>query len=272
MKEGNKTMDNIIFEKSEIDNNMNIVNSYIETLTCVVDDFWEQHVINGVFYVIKYDNNIIGFYTLFNEWDEKKYITSYYLEDKYIWLAQDIMKSIINKFNVEKAYVATGDELFLSICLDFQKEICLQAYFFDGNTAHEVRKAEYGVECMKKVEIDEMNEIRNLTGDFYDDFTDKGLINGEYELYRLVDNGETLGVGVMVPNKLKKGYIACGEIVLEKYRRRGVARSLQLNMAEMCRNNGYIPIGGCWYGNINSKRTFESCGRYSKTRLLNITF
>ena len=76
----------------------------------------------------------------------------------------------------------------------------------------------------------------------------------------------------MVPNKLQKGYVACGEIVLEQHRRKGVARSLQLNMAEICRNNGLIPIGGCWYGNIASKLTFDSCGRYSRTRLLNVTF
>lgn len=71
---------------------------------------------------------------------------------------------------------------------------------------------------------------------------------------------------------VEKAYVACGEIVLEQHRRKGVAKSLQLNMAEICRRNGLIPIGGCWYGNIASKRTFDSCGRYSRTRLLNVTF
>ncbi len=50
-----------------------------------------------------------------------------------------------------------------------------------------------------------------------------------------------------INNKLQGGYVACGEIVLEQHRRKGVARSLQLNMAEICRNNGLIPIGGCWH-------------------------
>ena len=32
---------------------------------------------------------------------------------------------------------------------------------------------------------------------------------------------------------VEKAYVACGEIVLEQHRRKGVARSLQLNMAEI---------------------------------------
>lgn len=152
------------------------------------------------------------------------------------------------------------------------KEVSLQAYFFDGTILHDVRPAEYGFEYMKKVDVNEMPKIRQLTDDFYDNFSDEGLALGEFELYSLIKDKEILGVGVMVPNKLQKGYVACGEIVLEQHRRKGVARSLQLNMAEICRSNGLIPIGGCWYGNIESKLTFNSCGRYSKTRLLNVTF
>lgn len=262
----------IKFEKVAMSDFMEMINSYIKTLTGVVDNFWEQHIIDGDFYIIKLDKSIIGFYTLFVEWDKKTYITSFYVSEKYIGLAQEIMKMIICNFAVEKAYVATCDEIFLSVCLDFNKEVSLQAYFFDGTILHNVRTAEYGIECMKKVEVNEMPKIRQLTGDFYDNLTDEGLSSGEFELYSLVKDKEILGVGIMVPNKLQRGYVSCGEIVLEKHRRKGAARSLQLNMAEICRNNGLIPIGGCWYGNIASKLTFNSCGRYSKTRLLNVTF
>lgn len=188
----------ILFEKAIMSDFMEMINSYIETLTGVVYDFWEHHVIDGDFYIIKYDNNIIGFYTLFVEWDKKRYITSFYVLEKCIDLAQEIMKRIIDDFAVEKAYVATCDEVFLSVCLDFQKEVSLQAYFFDGTILHDVRPAEYGFECMKKVNVNEMPKIRQLTGDFYDDFSDEGIALGEFVLYRLVKDGETLGVGVML--------------------------------------------------------------------------
>jgi uncharacterized membrane-anchored protein YitT (DUF2179 family) len=35
---------------------------------------------------------------------------------------------------------------------------------------------------------------------------------------------------------------------------------------------GYTAVSGCWYYNHNSKKTMESAGGYSKTRLLKFYF
>jgi hypothetical protein len=266
-------MKRIIFCEAKITDHMNLVNNYIESLTGVVDDFWEEHILKSTFYLIIENDREKGFFTLYQEiWDKNRYITSFYIKDDILQWAREIFQDILSKYEVKKAYAATCDESFLSLCLDFHKEVELQAYFFDGTTPHVTRDAEFGKECMQKIAVEEMPEIRRLTGDFYNDFSDEDMINGVFELYRICYNNETLGVGIMVPNKLKIGYTACGEIVLEQHRRKGVARSLQINMAQICRSRGEIPIGGCWYKNINSLKTFYSCGRYSNTRLLNITF
>ena len=214
---------------------------------------------------------MVGFCSLYQS-NELTYITSFYIKPEEIIHAQEIMKKVITTYNVTKAYVTTCDELFLSVCLDYHEKIELQAYFFDGTMEHPVRQAEFDMPCMRKVSVEEMPGIRAITGDFYDSFSDTMIQNNECELYRIVSDDVTLGVGVMVPNKLATGYVACGEIVLEEHRRKGVARSLQLNMSKICRDRGLIPIGGCWYYNEYSKKTFDSCGRYSKTRLLNVTF
>lgn len=263
---------NLHYVISDINKNMDMVNNYIESLTGVVDDFWEEHILGAAFYLIKAGENAGGFFTVYEEWDKKKYITSFYLEETYVNCAEELFSDILSAYQIEKAYIATCDEMFLSLGLDFNKKIELQAYFFDGTIPHDTRAAEYGMEYMEKVTLEEMPEVRNMTEDFFDSFGDGDILTEKCELYRIVYEGETLGVGVMVPNKLKKGYTPCGEFVLEQHRRKGVARSLQLNMAEICRGRGDIPIGGCGYKNINSYKTFYSCGRYSKTRLLNITF
>lgn len=265
-------MNTIMFLESKIVDHMEIVKKYVESLTGVVDDFWEEHILKGKFYLLMDGEREEGFFTIYEEGDKKKYITSFYIEAASLKWGNEIFEDILTKFQIEKAYVATCDERFLSLCLDFHKQIELQAYFFDGTIQHDAREAEFGMECMKKVSVEEMPEIRNLTGDFYNDFTDEDIVTGKCELYRILHNNETLGVGVMVPNKLKTGYTACGEIVPEQHRRKGVARSLQLNMAQICRSKGEIPIGGCWYQNTISYKTFYSCGRYSSTRLLNVTF
>ncbi len=260
------------FELSRIRDNMDMVDKYVASLTGVVDEFWEEHILNGDYYLVMNGEVAVGFFTIYEEWDKKKYITSYYLDDAYMKSSKEILVRIISEYHIEKAYVATCDESFLSVCLDLNKGLELQAYFFDGTIKRDVREAEYGMEYMKIVTVEEMPEIRLLTGDFYDNVTDDDILSKKCELYRILQNEETLGVGIMVPGKLQKGYTSCGEFVLEQHRRKGVARSLQLNMADICREREDIPIGGCWYKNINSYKTFYSCGRYSKTRLLNISF
>lgn len=264
-----------VFKESTIKENKHLLKEYIRSITGAVDDFWEEHVSKADFHLI-FDQTAgeeaIGFFTLFSEWDEKTYITSFYVRDSYIGDAQRIFKKILGRYQIRKGYILTCDELFLSVGLDYQSKVEMQAYMFDGTKIHQVRPAEFGRDKMQKVSLEELPKIRELTGDFYDDCSDQDIKKGKYELYKMVDEGEILGVGIIAPNRLKKGYAACGEIVLEQHRRKGVARSLQLNMAEICRERGWIPVGGCWYGNTNSRKTFDSSGRYSKTRILNVTF
>jgi hypothetical protein len=69
-----------------------------------------------------------------------------------------------------------------------------------------------------------------------------------------------------------EAHILGAEFYKIKNRCKGVGRSIQMHLADITRENGYIPISGCWYYNHNSKKTIESAGRYSKTRLLNVTF
>lgn len=61
-------------------------------------------------------------------------------------------------------------------------------------------------------------------------------------------------------------------ITIEEKRRKGVGRSIQLHLGDICIERGGIPISGCWYFNHLSKKTITSAGRYTKTRLLNISF
>jgi len=61
-------------------------------------------------------------------------------------------------------------------------------------------------------------------------------------------------------------------ITLEAKRQNGAGRSILIHLADICKENGFIPISGCYYYNHLSKKTIESAGKYSKTRLLNVSF
>lgn len=52
----------------------------------------------------------------------------------------------------------------------------------------------------------------------------------------------------------------------------GVGKNIQLLLANICRENNKTAVSGCWYYNTLSKKTIESSGRYTKARLLKVTF
>ena len=241
---------------------------YKKTLGGVCDEFWEDHILRADFYMITIDGHSAGYFAIY----QKTKLTQFFLLNQYGHLAQPFFQQILAGYSMKSAFVATCDELFLSLCLDFHRSIELQAYFFDGSVPNEVRPPEFARSCIVPVSAEELSEVKEITGDFFDDVAEDDLLCKRTMLYRLCENGETLGFGIVVPGKLLPQYASLGMITLEQYRRRGVGRSIQLHLADLCRENGLIPISGCWYRNENSKKTIESAGRYSKTRFLNVLF
>ena len=92
------------------------------------------------------------------------------------------------------------------------------------------------------------------------------------QLYILREGSEFLGLGVMVDNAIMKNCKGTGMFTNEKHRLKGVGRSIILHLKDICHDMGVKPIPGCWYYNHNSKRTLESAGYASVTRLLRIDF
>jgi hypothetical protein len=61
-------------------------------------------------------------------------------------------------------------------------------------------------------------------------------------------------------------------IVREEYRQKGYGANILNGLKNIVKTKGLIPISGCWYYNHNSKKTMESAGAYSRTRLLRFYF
>ena len=245
-----------------------LMSQYLKTINGVTDDFWESNILGAQIYKIIAEEKEIGCFSIFQ--NEK--ITLFYLQEQYIYLAQPIFKQILEDYSIKTAFVSTGDQLFLSLCMDLHSKIELQAYFFDGTVMGEVRPPEYARDTFFEVKPEELDEVLDKTGDFFLPISKELLETGEYKLFKLCENGEVLGYGIIVPNRLLTQYWPVGMIVLESNRCKGVGRSIQMHLADISRESGYIPISGCWYYNHLSKKTIESAGRYSKTRLLNVTF
>ncbi len=144
----------------------------------------------------------------------------------------------------------------------------MQAYFFEDSDKL-VRPAEYSREFLYQATLEDLPEIISVNGDFIDRHEER-IKKGE--LYVLRENGEFIGMGVIVDNVIMRNCKGTGMFTNEKHRQKGVGRSIILHLKNICHIAGVNPIPGCWYYNHNSKRTLESAGYVTKTRLLNIEF
>ncbi|MDO4355361.1 MAG: hypothetical protein Q4E13_02465 [Clostridia bacterium] len=260
-----------VLERMTLQRAFPMIRRWANGLPGVIDDFFEQHVLEAIPYAIRMDGIAVGFFALYPEQAGHR-ITAFSLEERYWAESQRLFARILDAYSVTRAYVVTHDELFLSLCMDVQVGVEPQAYFFDGRVAGEVAAPRFGRECLSKVLPDELPAMYAATGDFFDDMGAQGAIEGRYQFWKLAQDGEVLGYGVTVPLWLREGTVACGEITLPQHRHKGVARSMQLHLGDWARENGLTPVGGCWFRNEASRNTFYSAGKYSRTRLLNVRF
>lgn len=252
------------YVKSSFDENSDFFDMYVRSLSARYDDFLEDHILNSEIYSIHVNGLHVGYFGI----HEKEMLTQFFMPTSEMWRAQAVFTDVLIGFHVKNAFVPTCDEFFLSLCLDNHKSIKMQAYFFE-DSGRPVRPAEFPREWLHRATLRDLPEILSIAGDFVDrpaERIDRG------ELYVLRGNGEFLGLGVAINNRIMKSCMGTGMFTSEKHRRKGVGRSIILHLKDICRAAGRDPLPGCWYYNHNSKRTLESAGYISKTRLLCVEF
>jgi GNAT superfamily N-acetyltransferase len=250
--------------KTSLEENKEFFNSYVDSLSGIYDDFLEYHILNSEIYSIYIDKLHCGYFGIFN----KTMLTQFFITKKFLKLSQEIFADILKCHKIKNAFVPTCDELFLSLCLDKHTKLNLQAYFFQVSGEKAV-PPEYPRECLKLAALEDIEEIKEVTGDFVDKHQER--IN-QRQLYILREGSEFLGLGIITDNEIMKNCKGTGMFTNERHRQKGVGRSIIIHLKDICHEMGAKPIPGCWYYNHNSKKTLESAGFASTTRLLRIDF
>lgn len=230
----------------------------------LVDTYWEDLILESQVYRIYQEKEWVG---CFSFHEKEQAITSFFLFPLKILYAQTVFQNILTEFNIKTAYVVSNDELLLSLCLDFHREIRIQAYFFDD--AQEA--AEPPVFAKERLSLAKESDLADLEAfHFFDnlDLSDDSDI--KYVLRR--EDGTLLGAGHIQTMLFAPQWGACGMVTAEKYRKRGVGRSIICHLKQIVKEKGLIPIAGCYYLNYGSRATLESCGFSTKTRFLKVFF
>ena len=256
---------NVTFENCSMDSINHLVTEYVSTLSSPFDSFLDDHIVDSTFYIIKDAKNEIGYFAIHND----RLLTQFYLKHKYLKIAQDIFTNVLTSFTIKRAFVPTCDELFLSLVIDQEFSIEKQAYFFQDNKQFDSTDKLYQGADFRVALKEDIRAIESMSGDFFDNLGER--IDKE-EIFVLTDGEVLLGAGIIEKGRFLKGYTSIGMITNERYRLKGVGRSIIIHLKDWCYKNNQIPVCGCWYYNTHSKSTLESAGMVTKTRLLNVKF
>ncbi len=233
-----------------------------------VDSFWEDHVLESKHYKMTCDGEVAGYFAV----HKGSTMTLFYVAPQYAGQSQELFARAKKYESVTNAMVATGDEFFLSHCVDNFKFIEKQAYF-SVYTDYEIPAQRQKALSLRRADVDKDCETLKLCGDFLDGEI-KNIQNGVdvVELYIVEHEGDVVGFGVIQYGRILKDTASTGMFVREEYRRQGFAANILQSLKHIVRSKGCRAYSGCWYYNHNSKKSMESAGAYSPTRLLRFYF
>ena len=225
------------------------------------DSFLEDHIIKSEHYEILNDLEQIGYFSIF----DKSLLTQFYLDKNFRGCSQEIFDKIRRYEEIQKAFVSTGDEFFLTHVIDYSQKIEPQAYFFkDIKTEMSEDKILNDFTCRLAVQQD-IELIKEKTGDFFDDVI-KQVQNKE--IYIGYKDEEIVSFGIIEKSKIYRNVASIGMYTVSENRQCGIGRNTLIRLKEICYQEDIIPIAGCWYYNHNSKKTLQSAGMVPQSRLL----
>ncbi|MGM0923573.1 MAG: GNAT family N-acetyltransferase [Bacillota bacterium] len=254
---------NIYFKECKQNDVENLIQEYVSTLSSPIDSFLEEHILNSAFYTVSYNAEVAGYYAIYNN----QYLTQFYLKLSYYKESQEIFKNVLRNHSIQSILVPTCDELFLSLVLDHDYKIEKQAYFFQDNKVKIAKEKLFKGGKFRAAVPNDAPQITEVCQDFIDKVGER-IENRE--IFTFTKGNILLGIGIIERSSLLDRLGNIGMFTNEQYRKNGIGRTIIHYLKEWCYDNNLNPICGCWYYNALSKRTLESAGMVSKTRLLNI--
>lgn len=259
----------LLIETCEWEDISDLVASNIKKNAITIDSFLEDHIIQSNHYKIIERKNIVGYFSIYKQFK----LVTFYIDEYHSHLSQQIFSEVKKYEKVANAMVPTSDEYFFSHCLDNYVNLTKQAYF----SIYTDKK--YNEGHFKHFEIHPvLTEDDIILLDFSEDFFSAEDLDkmrdaiDYYKAFIMKDNGKVVGCSLIEYGRVDKSIASIGMYVKPDCRQKGYARSILKSMQLKVEKEGFTPRSGCWYYNHNSKKSMESAGLYSKTRLINFQF
>lgn len=263
-----KEFNMIKLEKIENKEKVNSLrDNYFKSLNEPVDGFWETVMIgNSDCYYIFYDNKNIGHLSINNE----KMLLQFEIFDNFTTYSNEVIKYLIENSIINGAFVSTKENNYLSLCLDFLKDLSIESYLFEDIERKEIDLKGFKDLVFRYANVNDIDIIIEKCGLPYKGYYDELIKNGQ--LFVLYIKNSFLGLGEFRIHKIHSKYADIGMIVAEEYRKKGVGTYILYKLKEHCYKNNVIPIASCDYKNIASKKTLIKAGFNNNNRIIKVEF
>lgn len=245
---------------------------YLNGLIAPIDGMWASFISMAQHYAILQGEELIG-YAVINGEDK---MLRFYAGKEFD--QEIIFKQLITELKVKGAIVATNELQYLSLCMDNQKSVSVNALLYGLPSETHVEKAIFPKNSeFRLVEMDELQDAVNFAiaaigapEEWLRGYYGKLIENKE--LFSLWQNDMLIATGECRPSHDQKPYADLGMIVAKDQRGRGLATEILRALIYHAKAHGLSPICSTETDNPAAQKAITKAGFKSDMRILDVNF
>ena len=141
------------FNKVINDNELsNFKKDWLKSLTRPQDGMWESFRESATHWEIRDEDKMIGYTCI----DDNNQLLQFYLSPEYLSQGEIIFKKIIQQADIKTGIVGTNNLIFLSIALNFVKELEVHTCLFSNHFEANIAAKEGKLSTCKRKDIDQI--------------------------------------------------------------------------------------------------------------------
>lgn len=242
-----------------------LIKLHLQSLAYPMESWQEDNLLKSKIHKIYYKDRIIGYASIDGE-----LLGSFHVINSYFRYAPVALEKIIKQKDIKKVFLISQDPLLNALLAewDYEKEK-VACIFSDCGMPENSLNIPDADPLVKKAVFrtaaeQDISKIREVSGDFFEEasggfqFFEERIAAGT--IFLLEEGGNLLGCGIIEKSLLNTGCVSIGMFVNRDFRKKGVARTILLNLKKWAYENNLKPVAGCWYYNTLSRKSLESAG------------
>lgn len=226
------------------------------------DMYWLKKIVyGGSPYILKINDVEAGYCVI----TQDKELSEIFLIPDFQQNYSQILTHLISEKLATSSICNTRDPFFLNSSLDLNQRVIPLAYLFTDVKSDFDFKNRLSSRLAKRDDADWLIKHTKYARDFDLDLRNRTLYLFDFQ-------GDLVGCGTLSYNHLQSEYVDTGVQISPGFQNKGFGREIVQALKQICYAKNKIPVCGCDFSNICSKRMIESVGFIATGRIVKILF